>query len=188
MTTDFAQTNGFAGQRTAFCSGNSNNTTDTESCQADYGAALGSAPRVITLDASAADLNCLWMEIINAQEDGYNGAAGNWTIRVNVSVGNHQVTLDEIWICHVDSGYSVKNTLGSLTGIGESWSGSGIKTHTVNQASGVTMAAGDMIMVIFACDNAQAMGQDFNFTPDQNITGPGDIVVEAARRIFITHV
>jgi hypothetical protein len=48
------------------------------------------------------------------------------------------------------------------------------------------MAAGDMIIVIFAFDNGNSMGQDIDYTPDQNITGPGNIAAE--RRVFVTHV
>ena len=188
MTTEFTQTDVVAGATNVQCSGNTNNTGDQESNQADFGAIVGSTPRTITVDGSAVDLNAIWMEIVNAQEDGYDGGAGNWTVRINITAGNHQITLDEIWICHVDSGYSAKNTLGSLTGIGENWSSTGVKSHTVNQASGVTMAAGDMIIVIFAIDSASSMVQDFDYTPDQDTQGPGDIVAEVARRIFITHV
>ena len=173
MTTNFTQTDTAAGATNDQCSGNTS-SADNDSNQAEVGGSVGSAEQTHTPDNSAADLNGVWMEVINI--DDYDGASGNWTTRLNVTTGNHQLMLDEIHICHVDSGYSAKNSLGSLTGIGASLASAGVQEHVVNQASGVTMAAGDLIIIIYAFDNAQAMPQAFGYTPDQVIVGPGTIV------------
>lgn len=172
MAVSFQQTDTAAGATNAQCSANSNNT-DTESNQAQQGGTAGSTERTVTLDVSAADLNCVWMEIVNI--DDYDGASGTWTWRINITTGNHQVTLDEVHICHVDSSYGAKNTLGSSTGIGSNIASTGEYNGTISQGASVSIAAGDMIIVIFAFDNAQAMTQDFGYTPSLIITGPGTI-------------
>ena len=174
MATTFEQTDATANASAVapHCSGNSDNA-DTESNQAQDGGAAGSTARTVTMDNSAADLNCVWMEIINI--DNYDGASGNWTWRISITTGNMQVTLDEVHICHVDSGYAAKNTLGSTVGIGTALTVADVKSGTINQSAGVTIAAGDKIIVIFAFDNAQAMAQAFAYTPDQLIDAPGTI-------------
>ena len=173
MTTNFQQTDTVAGATNDQCSGNTS-SADPESNQADAGGSAGSTERIHQPDNSAADLNGVWMEVINI--DDYDGASGNWTTRLNVTAANHQLTLDEIHICHVDSSYSAKNTLGSLTAIAANLASTGVQEHVVNQGSGVTIAAGDLIIIIYAFDNAQAMVQTFGYTPDQITIGPGTIV------------
>lgn len=176
MVANFQETDAAAagGAIADHCSGNTSNTGDTESNQADVGGSAGSTPRTVTADGSAADLNAIWMELGNAVDiDAYDGGAGNWTIRINITTSNHQISLDEIHICRVNSGYVNQETLGSLTGIGENWGSTGTMVHTVNQGSGTTITAGDKIIIIFAIDNANAMTQDFAYTPSVIIDAPG---------------
>lgn len=188
MTTDFQQTDTVAnGSAIAdLCSGNTS-SSDTESNQAAVGGSAGSTERTHTPDNSAADLNGVWMEL--GGSDGgineYDGAAGNWTTRLNITTGNHQLTLDEIHICRVNSSYVNQETLGSLTGIGANLSGTGVQSHTVNQASSTTITAGDKIIIIYAFDNAQSMANSFGYTPDQITVAPGDIpgLVQASFRV-----
>jgi hypothetical protein len=117
MATSFQQTDTTANASAiaALCSGNSNNT-DTESNTCAEGGSAGSTERTVTLDSSAADLNAVWMEITGI--DNYDGASGDWTIRLNVTTANHQCTIDEIHICRVNSSYVNQETLASSTAIG----------------------------------------------------------------------
>lgn len=175
MTASFQQTDTVANAsaEAALCSGNSDNV-DQESNQADVGGSPGSTARTITLDVSAADLNAAWMELGNAVSiDTYDGLSGNWTWRINITTSNHQVTLDEVHICRVNSSYVNQETLGSSVGIAANIGATGVQSGTINQGSNTTITAGDKIIIIFAFDNAQAMTQDFGFTPDQIITAPG---------------
>lgn len=190
MAANFQQTDAAAaaGALAAHCSGNSDNT-DQESNQADVGGAAGSTERTVTADGSAADLNAIWMELGNGVSiDTYDGGAGNWTIRINIATSNHQISLDEIHICRVNSSYVNQETLGSLTGIGENWGSTGTKTHTVNQAAGTTIDPGDKILIIFAIDNGNAMTQNFGYTPSLIIDAPGSFpsagIMPQARAAF----
>ena len=178
MAVTFTQTNTAAVSAAiaAHCSGNSNNG-DTESNQASDGGSVGSTERTVTFDNNAADLNSVWMEIIYI--DDYDGASGNWTTNLNVTSSNHQITLDEIHICHLDSSHGAKNTLGSLTGIGAGLGSTGVQSHVVNQGSNVTIAAGDVIVVIYAFDNGQNMANSIGYTPDDDVVGPGTILIHA---------
>lgn len=179
MTTDFQQTNVDANSSAlvALCSGNSN-SSDKDSNQAEEGGTPGSTERTHSPDISAADLNGVWMEIINI--DDYDGASGTWITRLSVTTGNHQLTLDEIHICRVNSSYVNQETLGSLVAIGDNLSSASVRTHNVTQSSSTTVVAGDKIIVIYAFDNAQSMPQSFGYTPDQITQGPGTIVGAAA--------
>ena len=117
MAVSFQQTNTNANGSAiaALCSGNSN-SSDTDSNQAEDGGSAGSTERIHQPDNLAADLNGVWMEIINI--DDYDGASGTWVTRLNITTGNHQITLDEVHICRVNSSYVNQETLGSSVGIG----------------------------------------------------------------------
>ena len=156
----------------AYCSGNSDNA-DEESNQAQVGGTPGTTARTIDADISAADLNAVWMEIINI--DDYDGASGNWTVRLNITTANHQLSVDEIHICRINSSCTNQETLASSTAIARALGTAQEESFTVNQSAGTTITAGDKIMVIFAIDNAQSMPQAFGYTPDSIITGPGTI-------------
>lgn len=185
MTVDFQQTdtNANASALAVLCSGNSNNT-DKESNTAQSGGSAGSTPRTVTMDISAADLNAVWMEITDI--DSYDGASGTWITRLNITSSNHQITLDEIHICRVNSSYVNQETLGSSVGIAANLGSTGVQTHNVTQSSSTTISAGDKIIVIYAFDNGSTMTQDIAYTPDQITQGPGAFV--SPRRIFVTHV
>lgn len=173
MATNFQQTDAAAGATNVQCSGNSQNT-DKESNQAQFAGTAGSTPRTLTVNASAADLNGVWMEIINLNN--YDGASGTWTWRINITTGNHQITLDEVHICHVDSSYAAKNTLGSAVGLGLNLGSTGVQSGNITQSSSVTVATGDMVIIIFAFDNANSMNQDIAYTPDSLIASPWTFV------------
>ncbi len=166
-------TNANGSAEAAHCSGNSD-STDKDSNQADVGGAAGSTERTHSPDNSAADLNGVWMELGNAVDiDAYDGLSGNWETRLNITTSNHQLTLDEIHICRVNSSYVNQETLGSSVGIGANLGSTGVQSHTVNQGSNTTITAGDKIIIIYAFDNAQSMPQSLGYTPDQIIDAPG---------------
>ncbi|MHA1951132.1 MAG: hypothetical protein ACW99G_23075 [Candidatus Thorarchaeota archaeon] len=154
------------------CSGNSNNTDfNSGSNQAEKGGTAGSTGRVITMDVSAIDLNAVWMECI--MPSGYDGATGDWTINLNISAGNHQISLDEIHVCRVNSSCTNQESLASSVGIGQNLQNTGDFGFTVTQSSTSAFAAGDKSVVIFAFDNAQAMTQAITYVPSLTIVAPG---------------
>lgn len=174
MATSFQQTDTAAGATNVQCSGNTNNTGDTESNQAQDGGTAGVTELTITMDANAADLNAVWMEIVNI--DNYDGASGTWTWRINCTTGNNSIVLTEVHICHVSSAYAAKNTLGSDTTLGTK-TGDGNLSGTITQSGSVTIDPGDLIIVIYAFDNntGGSMTGDFGYTPNQIISAPGTI-------------
>ena len=158
MTISLVQTDGTAAAGCVddvLCSGNSNNTGDTESNQASESGTPGTTPRTITLDVSAADLNCIWMEC--AIPDGASGA-GVWTIPIRISTGNHQVVLDEIHVCKVDSSCNNISSLGSLTGIGDNIASAATYSNDVT-CSSTTFSAGQKVVIIFAFDIQQLISR-----------------------------
>lgn len=175
MTVILVQTNALANSGCvddALCSGNSNNA-DTESNQAEEGVSPGTVPRVGIVDASASDLNIVWMECI--MPAGYDGASGNWTVRIEITTGSHQLSIDEIHICRVNSSCVNQETLASSVAIARLIATAQVETFTVNQGSNATFAVGDKAVVIFAFDNAQSMTNNFVYEPTQNIDAPGSV-------------
>lgn len=170
MAVNFQQTDTNAAQTNAQCSPNLQNSTTT-SCQASSGGTPGSSERTASMEGSGVDRDTVWQEVIDI--DDYDGAAGDWTTRINVTTANHQLVLDTIYICHVASDYSNKGTIGSVTGLADNLNDLGVRAHVVNQASPITIAAGDKIVIIYGFDNLQAMANTLGWTPDQLIEGPG---------------
>jgi hypothetical protein len=125
------------------------------------------------MDVSGTDLNAVWMELDGI--DDYDGASGNWTININITTSNHQIVLDEIHICRVNSSYVNQETLTSDTGLNDSLGATGQISNVVNQASSTTITAGDKIIVIFAFDENQGMANSFAYTPDDTVEAPGTV-------------
>jgi hypothetical protein len=171
MSMDFQQTDDAAAcAAAARCSGAGVNGDTDFNKAATVGGSAGVSEVTVTVDVSAADLACAWVECIVPA--GATWGAGNWTVRLNVATGNHQITLDAIYICRVNSSCTSQATIGSLTAINANLASAGVQTHTVS-GSAQSPSAGDKVIIIFLFDNAQAMTQDIGLTPDQIITAAG---------------
>lgn len=172
MAATFQQTDAVAGGGVddALCSGNSNNTGDSDSNQAEVGGSAGSTENTVTLDASASDLNAVWMELDNI--DSYDGASGTWTVQFVVTAGNHQGSLEEIHLCRVNSSYVNQETLGSTVAIGDNLGTAQTYSNDVTQGSSTTISAGDKVIVVLAFSNGNSCTQDLGYTPSGTITSP----------------
>ena len=152
----------------AFCSGASMNTA-TDPRQAVEGGSAGGLGVNLTID-QASLIACFFYEVLADVADTW--AAGNWTVRVNLTGGNADVTLEEVHICRVNSSCVNQETLGSNTGLGLSTTG-GQQNVVVNQPSAASPSAGDKIIIVLVFTNAATMGnQKTQLTHDQLITSP----------------
>jgi hypothetical protein len=105
---------------------------------------------------------------------GADGSSGVWTLRINHTTGNANATLQDVYLCQIDSGCSNKATLGSTTGLGFTTDG-GIATVTITQQSAVTLAGGDRVMMVAVYNSPHSHGNvSFGVTPDQVINSPWD--------------
>lgn len=106
---------------------------------------------------------------------GVTWGAGTWTVRLNVSSSNMNLTWTECYICKVASDCTGSTSIGSNTSVGISLGTTGVKTTTVSGSS-VTPNAGDAVLVGFVWSNGAMTDQVASFTPDQNIDSPFTVV------------
>jgi hypothetical protein len=107
--------------------------------------------------------------IIPAAGTSWDG--GTWTVRVNVTTANMNLSITAIYICRVDSGCANQATIGSATGLSISLSSTGVKSQTVT-GSAQTPGVGDKVVVLIGIANGAMSTQSVVFTNDQNIDSP----------------
>jgi hypothetical protein len=184
MAVSFQQTDTLvnAATTTAHCaSGSVNPSSGSNSATVD--GIAGTTQQNATLAADVVDANCVWMEINDI--DDYDGASGTWTWRLDVTNGNMQCELDHVFICHVDSGYSAKNTLCSVESLATSITNANVYSGTLTQNNSVTIAAGDKIILLFGFNNLQGMENTFGYTPSQLIDAPGNFPAPEVTTYYI---
>jgi len=111
---------------------------------------------------------------------GYNWAAGNWTIPIQIISGDMDVTLEEIHICEVNADYSNVGSIASSLAIGRAINTAQVESFTVTQSAAVPGATGDHIIIIMAFSEAggHATG-NVTWAPTQTITAPGTVFAVA---------
>lgn len=119
--------------------------------------------------ANASDQRDILFEIVPAA--GTTWAAGNWTVRLNVTTANMNLTWDTVYICRVNSSCVSQATIASATGLAISCGTTGVKSTTVSGAV-QTPGAGDKIVVLLEFDNGSMTTQTFGITPNQLIDSP----------------
>lgn len=106
-------------------------------------------------------------------------SAGTWTVRLNVTTANMNLTWTDVYICRTSSGCFNSATIGSATGLAKSLGSTGVLSQAVTGAA-QTPSAGDKVMIAFVFSNAAMSTQTFNYTPNQLIDSPfvsGDATV-----------
>lgn len=110
---------------------------------------------------------------------GTEWAAGTWTTRLNVVVGNMNLTITAIYICHLSSTWTNIATIGSATGLSIALTTTGVKSQDIT-GSAITPSAGDTVGIFYVIANGAMSVQSFEFDPDQIFTSPFNAPVVAA--------
>lgn len=98
--------------------------------------------------------------------------AGTWTVRVNVTTANMNVTIEEVHICRLNSSEVNQAKIGSATGLAINCGTVGVKSINVTGVA-QTPVAGDIVLVQIVCTNAQSMSlQSIGVTPSEIISSP----------------
>jgi len=165
---DYQQTDNASGNfLTALCS--SATFDATVSRDATVGGTPGTTPASTNISGSAVNhTGGIWFRITPAA--GVTWDAGTWTVNVNVTTANMNLTLQTCSICRVN-GISNRATIGEATALGLSLGSTGVLTISVS-GSATTPAAGDSVIVLFGVDNASKNGAAFSVTPDQLVSSP----------------
>lgn len=151
------------------CSGRSVSAgIDQRECT--VGGSAGSTPSGnLGIDGSGTNLVAMsWILPIAA---GTTGSAGDWTVPINITTANMNLTWTECYVCRVNSSCTNQETIGSNTAVGISLSTTGVKTATVT-GSAVTLSAGDLVVIVLVYTNGAMTLQNWAYTPDQNIDSP----------------
>lgn len=105
-----------------------------------------------------------------------NWAAGDWTVRYNVSSANMNMTWVATYICRVSSTCVNQATIGSLTGQSISLGTTGVKSMTVS-GSAQTPGATDKIVIMFVFTNGAMTAQSWGASAiSANIDSPFTVV------------
>jgi hypothetical protein len=103
--------------------------------------------------------------------------AGQWTVRLNVTTANTNITWEAIYVCRVDSSFNTISTLGSVTGLGISCGTTGVKTANVTTVADYSRASTDNCLVIVGIHNSSNMSfATLNHLGNQLIDSPFDTV------------
>lgn len=104
-------------------------------------------------------------------DSGTTWGAGTWTIRLNVTTGNNNLQIQNIYVCRVNSSGVNQATIGSLTSQNVTAS-AGVKTFNVTGAA-QTPSAGDQVRIVLTVQNSSGvMNQSFSWTANQVIDTP----------------
>jgi len=138
-------------------------------------AAAGGKPgvqRLIeTMKASESEVICVLWEITPGPNAAWR--AGNWTIRLNVTVPSHFITWNAVEIVHTDQNCNGKERLGNLDGQSVPLIPPGVKSMVVPGIAPVSApAAGDKVLLLLSFSNSAPESRSFGYTPDQLIDSP----------------
>ena len=150
--------------------------------QAAVGGSVGITEVTVSVAASASTDNEFSFECV-IPDDSTTGA-GTWTIPINFTTGDMDVTLEEVWVCQVRSSSNIA-TIGSNTGLGLA-THSGTQTPTVSGGA-ITFVNGDfaIITLVFSESAGHAAGT-IGITPSLTITSPFTAPVIEADINFLT--
>ncbi len=136
--------------------------------QAEVGVAAGSTEQTFSVAASASTDNEFSFECVIPNDS--TAGAGTWTVPVNFTTGDMDVTLEEVWICQVRASSNIA-TIGSNTGLGLN-TFDGLHSPTVS-GSAITFVNGDFAIVTLVFTEAAGHAAGIvGITPDQTITSP----------------
>ena len=155
------------GTGSAYCSGVTTVTTPQGFLCQGTGSAGGA--KTVTVTASAANLYGLVLDC--AIPAGYSWDAGTWTIPVNVTTANSNLTIASCFVCRVNSGCTNQSTIGSATSLGISCGSTGVKNITVTGAA-QSPAATDRVVIVVTFTNSKSSSQTVGITGNQTINTP----------------
>jgi len=109
--------------------------------------------------------------------DAYNGATGNYTVRLNVTTAGATITWTYCEIFVFNAACAQGASLGVVTSptLSISCSTTGVKSITFN-GSAWSPVGGDTLGIVLGFDNGSGSPASFSFTPNQNIDTPMTLV------------
>lgn len=179
MAINFTQTDtaGDCDAVAAYCSGRPVGSVilSSNDRQCTDGGTAGTGSNIIQLGGSETDVvGALFTCGVDAD---VSWDAGNWTVRLNVTSANMNITWSRVAICRVNSSCVNQNSIANVGSLGISLGSTGIKSTTVS-GSAQTPSVGDKVVIVFGFTNSSMSSQQFTITPDQNIDSPFTVAVD----------
>jgi len=97
-------------------------------------------------------------------------AAGDWTVRIEITTSNMVLTWDAIGIAAVNAAITSHTNIGEATSLGISLSTTGVKSATVSGSSPASNK--DHVQITLGISSTSAMNTTIGITPSQNIDTP----------------
>lgn len=173
MAINYTQTDSGTGAcagEAGYCAATGNNIISTTEKIATAGGTAGSVEiGTSQFSPNATDQRASIITII--PDSGTSGDSGTWTVRLNITTANMNLSIIAIDICRVNSSCVNQESIGSATGLSISLGSTGVKSQNVT-GSAVTLAAGDKVVIVFHVANGSMSGQEFGWIPNQNIDSP----------------
>lgn len=171
-----------SGSLGSFCSSRSGD--DASIRTATNGGTAGTSALNVSSSSSAS--NTISFTVKVTIDSGTSWASGTWTWRLNVTTANMNITLNEVYICRVDSSDVSQATIGSATALGISCGATGVKSGTIS-GSAQTPNTGDYVRILFCFSSSAMSVQLTGITPNQNIDSPFTISGRIPRTTSIGH-
>lgn len=131
----------------------------------------GIVPVLVTMNAGEADVIYVLWEITAGTNVSWG--AGNWTVRLDVTMSNLNIVWNGVEIDHVDQNCSGIERLGSLDGQAISLASTGVMSMVVPGIAPATQPAlSDKVLLQLSFTNLLNAQATFGFTPDQLIDAP----------------
>ena len=178
MAITYAQTSAAAGPFVTpkFCSSATLAAANSNSVICTDGGTLGSNVAGSTLNSSQTDTvfygaggGRALLELTVAS--GVIWSAGTWTVRLNVTTANMNLTLQKVAICRLNSANVNQEKIGEATGLAVGLGTTGVKSINVTGIA-TTPSVGDKVMILWSGDNSAMSTQAADITYNQNIDSP----------------
>ena len=174
MAMIFTQTAGGSGGTNVYCSPRAATSNLLKTISSSVGGTPGAGTSQISLASSETNVSGTSISC-GTLPTGTVGDAGTWTVRLNVTTANMNLTLNEIHICHLRSGSSIA-TIGSVTGLSTSLGSTGVITQNVTGSAVTIVTATDNVSILVSYTNGAMSTQQGFYTVDQNIDSPFNVV------------
>ena len=142
-------------------------TNDARACV--NGGTPGTGSNIINLFSS--ETNVVEKAFICDVGSSVSWDSGTWTIRLNVTASNMNITWTRVYVCRINSTCVNQETIGSNTAVGISLGTTGVKSTTVS-GSAQTPAVGDKVLIVLAFTNGAMSVQAATSVPNQDIDSP----------------
>lgn len=125
----------------------------------------------VTPEISSQTTEIAWFNQTNGGVGIDSWSSGTYTININVTTGDTDISLEGIYICRIDSSCNNLATVGSDTSMSQTMS-AGTYSHDISGSSQSTSLTDDLYVIYEFSNINEHMSSSIGITPDQDIVAP----------------